>query len=127
MILVTGGTGLNGKELLRVLSAKGDAVRALVRNPAKAEAIAALPNVEIVQGDMARPETLTAALQDVDRAMLISSSDPMMLDVQSNFIDAAAKAGVRHVVKLSGIMPELDSPSGSLGCTARSSGGLRHQ
>lgn len=109
MILVTGATGLNGQELLRVLSAKGVAVRALVRNPARAEAIAALPNVEIVQGDMARPETLAAGLRGVDRAMLISSSDPMMLDVQTNFIDAASKAGVKHVVKLSGIMPELDS------------------
>ena len=34
----------------------------------------------------------------------------MMLDVQSNFIAAARQAGVKHVVKLSGIMPELDSP-----------------
>jgi uncharacterized protein YbjT (DUF2867 family) len=109
MILVTGATGVNGNALLRRLSTHGVAVRALVRNPAKAEAIAALPHVEIAQGDMARPETLAAALSDVDRAMLISSSDPMMLDVQTNFIDAAAKAGVRHVVKLSGIMPELDS------------------
>ena len=109
MILVTGGTGLNGKELLRVLSAKGVAVRALVRNPAKAEAIAALPNVDVVQGDMAHPETLAAGLRGVDRAMLISSSDPMMLDVQTNFIDAAKRAGVKHIVKLSGIMPELDS------------------
>jgi uncharacterized protein YbjT (DUF2867 family) len=109
MILVTGATGLNGKELVRQLSARGVAVRALVRNPAKAEAIATLPHVEIVQGDMAQPETLAAGLRGVDRAMLISSSDPMMLDVQSNFIDAARKAGVKHVVKLSGIMPELDS------------------
>src|SRR5258708_985562 len=109
MILVTGATGLNGKELLRRLSARGIAVRALVRNPAKAETIAALPHVEIVQGDMARPETLAAALHDIDRAMLISSSAPDMLDVQSNFIDAARTAGVRHVVKLSGIMPELHS------------------
>src|SRR5258708_6681465 len=109
MILVTGATGLNGKELLRRLSAKGIAVRALVRNPAKAAALAALPNVEIVQGDMARGETLAPALRDVDRAMLISSSTPDMLDVQSSFIDAARKAGVRHIVKLSGIMPELDS------------------
>jgi NAD(P)-dependent dehydrogenase (short-subunit alcohol dehydrogenase family) len=100
MILVTGATGVNGNALLRRLSAGGVMVRALVRNPAKAEAIAALPHVEIAQGDMARPETLAAALRDVDRAMLISSSDPMMLEVQSNFIDAAAKAGVRHVVKL---------------------------
>jgi uncharacterized protein YbjT (DUF2867 family) len=33
-----------------------------------------------------------------------------MLEVQSTFIDAAKNAGVKHVVKLSGIMPELDSP-----------------
>jgi uncharacterized protein YbjT (DUF2867 family) len=109
MILVTGATGLNGKELLRLLSARGVGVRALVRDPARAEAITALPHIEIVQGDMARPETLVTALRGVDRAMLISSSDPMMLDVQSNFIEAAKKAGVKHVVKLSGIMPELDS------------------
>jgi len=109
MILVTGATGLNGGELLRVLSGRGVAVRALVRNPAKAEAIAALPHVQLVQGDMARPETLAAALRDVDRAMLISSSAPDMLEVQSNFIDAAKKADVKHVVKLSGIMPELNS------------------
>jgi uncharacterized protein YbjT (DUF2867 family) len=110
MILVTGATGLNGSALLRLLSAKGIAARALVRSRAKAEAIAALPDVEIVEGDMARPETLGAALRDVDRAMLISSSDPVMLEVQSGFIDAARAAGVKHVVKLSGIMPDLTSP-----------------
>jgi uncharacterized protein YbjT (DUF2867 family) len=110
MILVTGATGLNGSALLRLLSAKGITTRALVRSRARAEAIAALPGVEIVEGDMARPETLGAALRDVDRAMLISSSDPIMLEVQSGFIDAARAAGVKHVVKLSGIMPDLTSP-----------------
>ncbi len=85
-------------------------MRALVRSTARAEALASLANVEIVEGDMARPETLSEPLRGVDRAMLISSSDPAMLEVQSNFIDAAAKAGVKHVVKLSGIMPERDSP-----------------
>jgi uncharacterized protein YbjT (DUF2867 family) len=110
MILVTGATGLNGKALVRRLSAKGVPLRALVRNAAKAADIAALPNVEIVIADMTKPETLPAALRGVDRAMLNSSADPAMLDVQSNFIAAAAKAGVKHVVKLSGIMPELDSP-----------------
>ena len=61
MIIVTGATGPNGKELVRQLSARGVAVRALVRHPAKAEAIAALPHVEIVQGDMAQSETLAAS------------------------------------------------------------------
>ncbi len=110
MILVTGATGLNGWAVVRRLSARGIPVRALVRNPEKARDLSALPHVEVVQGDMARPETLDAPLQGVDRALLISSSDPAMLDVQSNFIAAAKRAGVKHVVKLSGIMPELDSP-----------------
>jgi uncharacterized protein YbjT (DUF2867 family) len=110
MILVTGATGLNGKALVRQLSAKGVLLRALVRNVGKAAELAALPNVEIVVADMAKPETLPAALRGVERAMLNSSADPAMLEVQSNFIAAAAKAGVKHVVKLSGIMPELDSP-----------------
>lgn len=101
---------MNGTALVRKLSAKGVPLRALVRNAAKAAEIAALPNVEIAIADMAKPETLPAALAGVDRAMLNSSADPAMVEVQSNFIAAAAKAGVRHVVKLSGIMPELDSP-----------------
>src|SRR2546427_6583855 len=110
MILVTGATGSNGSALVRRLSARGVPVRALVRSAAKAAGISSLPKVEIVEGDMARPETLIGALRGVDCAMLISSSDPMMLEVQSNFIEAARKAGVKHVVKLSGIIAELDSP-----------------
>jgi uncharacterized protein YbjT (DUF2867 family) len=110
MILVTGATGLNGSALVRRLSADGVPVRALTRSAAKAEGLTSLPGVEIVEGDMALPETLIGALRGVDRAMLISSSNSAMLETQTNFIDAASKAGVHHVVKLSGIMPELDSP-----------------
>jgi len=109
MILVTGATGLNGRELIARLSARGVPVRALVRTPGKGDVLASLPGVEIAVGDMGRPETLTGALRGIDRAMLISSSDPMMLQVQASFIDAARGAGVKHVVKLSGIMPALDS------------------
>ncbi len=101
---------MTGSELVRRLSAKGVRVRGLTRNMAKAAALAALPNVEIVEGDMEDPETLSGSLQGVERAMLISSSDARMLQVQSNFIEAAQKAGAKYVVKLSGIMPELDSP-----------------
>jgi uncharacterized protein YbjT (DUF2867 family) len=110
MILVTGATGLNGSELVHRLSAKGIPSRALVRNPTNARSLALLPNVDVVMGDMARPDSLTEALRGVDRAMLISSSDPTMVETQSSFIAAAKKAGVKHVVKLSGIIPELASP-----------------
>jgi len=110
MILVTGATGLNGTALVRRLSAKGVPVRALVRSAVKAQQISSLPNVEIAEGDMLRAETLADALRGVERAMLISSSARDMVEVQSTFIEAAKKAGVKHVVKLSGIMPALDSP-----------------
>ncbi len=109
MILVTGATGLTGGAVVRHLAARKVPIRALVRNPARAQSLAALPDVEIVEGDMARPETLAAPLRGIDRAILISSSDPAMLDVQTNFIMAAKQAGIGHVVKLSGIIPELTS------------------
>ena len=115
LILVTGATGLVGGELVRRLSGRGVRVRALVRNAgtsnaAKASALAQLPGVEIADGDLAQPATLASALRGVDRAMLISSSDAAMRDVQCTFVDAARAAGTGHVVKLSGIIPELDSP-----------------
>jgi len=110
VILVTGATGLNGGELVRLLSARGVPVRALVRDPSRAGSLSSLPNVDVVEGDMARPETLAEPLRGVERAMLISSSNATMLEVQSNFIDAARQAGVKHVVKLSGIIPDINSP-----------------
>jgi uncharacterized protein YbjT (DUF2867 family) len=115
LILVSGATGLTGAEIVRRLSARGVAVRALVRNvgtsnAAKAAELLQFPGVEIAEGDLASPDTLLPALRGVDRAMLISSSDAAMREAQFNFIDAAAAAGVPHVVKLSGIIPELDSP-----------------
>ncbi len=112
---MTGATGLNGGELVRRLSARGVAVRALVRNATganapKAAELSGLAGVDVAEGDMAQPQTLAPALRGIDRAMLISSSDPRMREVQSAFIDAASLAGVRHVVKLSGIIPDLNSP-----------------
>ncbi|HEV8568043.1 MAG TPA: SDR family oxidoreductase [Actinoplanes sp.] len=107
---MTGATGLTGGALVRRLSAGRVPVRALARSATRAERLSTLPQVEVVEGDMAQPATLGRALLDVDRAMLISSADPAMLEVQSNFIDAAARAGVGHVVKLSGIIPDLHSP-----------------
>jgi uncharacterized protein YbjT (DUF2867 family) len=110
MILVTGASGLVGGETVRQMSGRRIPVRALVRDPGRAAGLAALPGVEVVTGDLGRPESLGPALEDVGRAVLISSSDPTMAEVQSSFIDSAAKAGVGHVVKLSGIIPGLDSP-----------------
>ena len=66
MILVTGATGTVGTEVVRQLSAAGVPVRALVREPAKGEAIAG-PGVEIVPGDLLDPASLDPALDSVDK------------------------------------------------------------
>src|SRR3954453_8058386 len=102
MILVTGANGRPGSAVIREFARQNHPVRALVRDPAKADALRALPGVEVVYGDMLQPETLESALDGVDRVLMISSAGPQMLETQCTFIDAAKRAGVGHIVKFSG-------------------------
>jgi uncharacterized protein YbjT (DUF2867 family) len=102
MILVTGATGVSGSLVVREFARQHAPVRALVRNRAKARAFEAFPTVEVVEGNMLEPSTLEAALDNVDRVLLISSAAERLRETQCTFIDAARKAGVRHIVKFSG-------------------------
>jgi len=102
MILVTGAAGLSGSAVVRELAGNGVPVRALVHYRAKAGALEGLRHVQIVEGDMARAETLGSALEGIARVLLISSSNPQMLETQCRFIDACKTSGVAHVVKFSG-------------------------
>jgi uncharacterized protein YbjT (DUF2867 family) len=102
-ILITGATGLAGSMVIREFARKKYPIRALVRSRAKARAFEVFPTVELVEGDMSRPETLTEALAGVNRILLISSPDQQMVERQSTFIDAAKNAGVEHIVKFSGL------------------------
>ena len=110
MILVTGANGQAGSAVIREFVRQQFPVRALVRSRAKAQALENFATVELVEGDMARPETLADAFSGVDRVLVISSSDAEMVRTQSAFVDAAVKAGVRHIVKLSGLQASLTSP-----------------
>ncbi len=99
MIFVTGGSGMVGGEIVRLLSQNGTAARALVRNPKNAKN---LPVITWVTGDLAKPETLPAAFEGAKTLFLISSiagRDTVVL--QHNAIEAAREAGVTHIVKLS--------------------------
>lgn len=107
MILVTGAAGLSGSIAVREFVRQGLPMRALVRDRTKAAALAALP-IEIAEGDMLRPDTLTDALKGVTRAFMISSSNQQMVETQCGFIDACRKAGVGHVVKFSGAEPDFN-------------------
>ena len=112
MILITGATGTTGRgvvEELRRLGAEG--VRALVRDPARAGFIREA-GFETVAGDFERPETLGAALEGVERALLLTPPTPYTVSHHREFIMAAAQAGVRHIVKLSAFGADADAPEG---------------
>jgi uncharacterized protein YbjT (DUF2867 family) len=110
MILVTGATGQIGGTVARMLAANGAAVRAFVRDPRKA-AVLSERGVELAQGDLADGCSLARAMEGVERLFLVSGQDLRQAELQGNAVDAAAKAGVRHIVKVSGIAPSL-SPGG---------------
>ncbi len=109
MILVTGATGRTGSEVVKALIAKGEQVRALVRDPQRSGAIQG-PGVELVVGDVEKPETWNAALQGVDKVFLLSPEGPQMAELHGKFAEAANNAGVRHLVRMSILVANPDSP-----------------
>lgn len=111
MIVITGATGQVGGEVLRRLLQRDVPVRALVRDSAKAEADAVRRSgVETVEGDFAEPETLDRALEGADTMFLQCANVPEQVELESNAVDAAVRAGVRRVVKLSILGAQAGSP-----------------
>jgi uncharacterized protein YbjT (DUF2867 family) len=108
-ILVSGATGNIGGEVIRHLLEQKAAIRALVRDRQKASKLAE-QGVELAQGDFTQPDSLDAAMQGIDTAFLVMPNDPHQVQLESNFIDAAQRAGVRHLVKLS-VLGAGDLPS----------------
>lgn len=110
MILITGATGTNGRELAHLLAARGVAARAMVRDPGKAADLAALDGIDVVAGDFDDAASLAAALEGVERAFLVTPSSARAEAQQLGFIAAAKAAGVQQVVKLSQFAADASSP-----------------
>src|SRR5947209_672958 len=113
MILVTGATGMFGGGVTRQLAACGVPVRAMTSNASHAEALAQ-PGVVPVVADMDRPETLGAALADIDTVFLVSPMDDRVQAREGNILEAAQRLGVRRIVKLYGAVQHHGDPLGSL-------------
>jgi uncharacterized protein YbjT (DUF2867 family) len=97
-ILVTGSTGTIGGEVARQLIAAGVRPRLLVRDPAKAREFEG--KADIVKGDLGDAASLERAMRGVEKLFLVGSGvDGQALEAKA--VDAAKKAGVKHVVKLS--------------------------
>ncbi|MDF3298498.1 NAD(P)H-binding protein [Streptomyces tropicalis] len=98
MILLTGGTGTVGRLVSRRLSGTAP-LRLLTRDPSR---VAPGPRLDVVGGDFADPAGLERALTGVRTALLVTA-DPLAPAHDENFLTAARRAGVRHVVKLSAL------------------------
>jgi uncharacterized protein YbjT (DUF2867 family) len=113
VILVTGATGHVGSELVRLLAEAGTPARALIHSPDKAAPIQRL-GLETALGDFEQPDTLDAAMAGCDHLFLLSPPNPRQPQQEHHVIDAAKRAGVAHVVKLS--VPWADPDAGLVFC-----------
>lgn len=109
MILVTGATGTIGADLVHVLLDRGAQVRVLARDPAKSRGLFG-DRVEIAQGDFNDHVSVRKAVDGVDRVFLNSPSLEGFVGLQKPLIDAAANAGVKHLVRLSVMGADAHSP-----------------
>ncbi|MCK9420545.1 MAG: complex I NDUFA9 subunit family protein [Nitrospirae bacterium] len=104
MILVTGGTGFVGRHLIKRLRQESIPVRAIVRDPGKAQALKDL-GVDIVKGDLSDTASLEKAAMGVERVIHLvgiiqegpgATFQGVHVDGTHNVIEAAKRAGVRH-------------------------------
>lgn len=100
MILVTGGTGRTGSEVVRALLARGARVRLHARDPEKAQQLLG-DDVELATGEA------TDALDGIDSVFLSFADDPARVEWETRLIDAA---GDRRIVRLSTVGAEVGSP-----------------
>jgi uncharacterized protein YbjT (DUF2867 family) len=112
-ILVTGATGTVGRSLVSQLTDAGHAVRALTRDPARADLPA---GVEVVRGDLTDVGTLTAAFAGVEATHLITFTGEFgdTLTNGAEIVAALVAAGVARVSVLGGwdtstVEPALDA------------------
>jgi uncharacterized protein YbjT (DUF2867 family) len=105
-VLVVGGTGMLGGQVVTALLSRGKRVRALVR-PASDAARLERAGVQIARGDMMDPASLVPAMDGADAVVTTaagytrhSKGDTAEIDTigNSNLVDAAHKTGVRRFV-----------------------------
>ncbi len=130
-VLVTGATGFTGGHLARHLASRGDEVRALVREPARAADLAGA-GVAVVSGDLAHQESLPAAVAGVDvvynvAALYRQAGLPeatyrtVNAEAVGWLVEAAARAGARRVVHCStvGVHGDIEHPPADEGAPLR--------
>ena len=97
-ILVTGASGTIGHQVVEQLLARGASVRALVRDPARADFPA---GVSVAKGDLMDPDSLRQAFSGVSAFFLLNAVTPDEFTQALIALNVAREAGVDRVVYLS--------------------------
>lgn len=105
MIVVTGATGKVGASLVTELLAAKAQFRVLARDPRKLPA-----GVTAVQGDLGDEAARQKAFAGATKLFVLTNSTPDSAALQNAVIDAAKRAGVPHVVRLSVLGADEKSP-----------------
>jgi len=106
------GSGVGG-HAVRIAAEKGYSVRAVARNPAKyQDAYKDLPTVQVVQGDVTKPETLGECLKEATCAIFAAQAadDASAFDVDRDGLVNVAKECVKANCKLVVISSVFVSP-----------------
>src|SRR6188472_3066151 len=103
-ILVTGATGNVGRQVVEQLVKRGADVRALVRDPAKANLPA---GVSLAQGDLLDVDSLRSAFAGVSTLFLLNAVSADEFTQALITLNVAREAGVERVVYLSVIHSDL--------------------
>lgn len=109
MILITGATGTVGSHLLPLLIQHGASFRAVAHSQGGRSKIEGL-GVEAIDGDFDRPASLERAMEGCEQLFLLSPTHQQLSTREKAAIDAARRARVSHVVKLSTVGADRESP-----------------
>lgn len=98
-VLVTGGTGTVGSQVVRVLMSRGVGIQVLSRDPAK---LKSLPSgVTGVAGDLGEAETVQRVFMGVDSVFLLNQVTPTEAFGGLMAVTGMMLSGVKRVVHLS--------------------------
>ncbi|MCX9046353.1 SDR family oxidoreductase [Citrobacter portucalensis] len=113
MIAITGATGLLGQHVIESLlkTVPASQIAAIVRNPAKATALSQ-QGITVRQADYSDEAALTAALQGIDKLLLISSSEVGQRAPQHRNVINAAKAAHVKFIAYTSLLHADTSPLG---------------
>ncbi|WP_455244623.1 SDR family oxidoreductase [Petrachloros mirabilis] len=100
--LITCATGAVGRRVVSILEAKGQRVRAGVHRIERAPKVQA-QSTEVVAFDFSDPYSIEAAVTGVEQVCLITPHTNRQFEWASMLIDKAKKAGVKRIVRLSGL------------------------